>query len=327
MKNQGNIDAISVKQSKKEMKKVSRHQFCRRFRADKYLHLMVLPAVIYFIIFCYVPMYGVIIAFKDFSYVKGILGSPWAANHGMEYFISFFNSMYFPRLLKNTLLLSFEYLLFSFPIPIVFALLLNEVTHTKFKKIVQTLSYFPYFVSIVVTVGIMTLLLNPTTGIVNKLIVANGGEAISFMNTSSWFRPLYIISGIWQNFGWSAIIYIAALSGVNSELYEAAAIDGAGYFKRAIYISIPCIAPTIIILFIMACGGLMSVATDKILLMYTPGIYDVADVFDTYVYRRSILGGEFSFGTAVGLFSNIVNFILLFSVNKISKKMSEVSLW
>ena len=311
----------------KEQLRKQRQKALKKFMNEKYLHILVLPTVVFFVIFAYIPMYGVIVAFKDFSFAKGILGSPWADQYGFAHFINFFNSMFFSRLIKNTIILSTLSLVFSFPIPIVFALLLNEVKNSMFKRFVQTVSYFPYFVSVVITVGIMVTLLHPTTGIVNQLITAAGGESIPFMNTSQWFRPLYIISGIWQSFGWGSIIYLAALSGINSELYEAAQIDGANRLRQALHISIPGILPTIIILLILSVGGLMRVGHEKILLMYTPSTYDVADVIDTYVYRASIEGGRFSFGAAIGLFNNVINFILLFTVNKLSKKLTEISLW
>lgn len=303
---------------------LTRRGYLNRFMRDKYLHFLILPTVIYFIIFCYVPMYGVIIAFKDFSFAKGILHSPWI---GFKNFEDFFDSVFFFRLIKNTIILSLSTVIISFPIPILFALLLNEVKLKKFRNTIQTISYFPHFVSIVIVVGMMHVLLSPEGGLVNALLSKLGMEPISFMQSSQWFRPLYILSGIWQGFGWSSIIYLAALTSVSPELYESAQLDGASRFQQIIHISIPSILPIVIILLILALGGMMSVGYEKILLMYNPGIYDVSDVISTYVYRKSILGGEFSFGTAIGLFNNIINFILIIIFNYISKKVSHTSLW
>lgn len=302
----------------------TRSRFLVRFMRDKYLHLLVLPAIVYFLVFCYVPMYGLIVAFKDFSFTKGILGSDWV---GFKHFESFFDSIFFFRLIKNTVVLSVMTLLFSFPIPILFALLLNEVKFKRFRNTIQTISYFPHFVSIVIVVGMMHILLSPESGLINVILEKLGFEPIAFMQSSGWFRPLYVLSAIWQGFGWSSIIYLAALSSVTPELYEAAQIDGASRFKQALHISIPAILPIIIILLILSMGGLMEVGYEKILLMYNPGIYEVSDVISTYVYRKSILGGEYSFGTAIGLFNNVINFILIIIVNYISRKVSSVSLW
>ncbi len=299
-------------------------RFWVAFKRDRYLHLLVLPAVVAVFIFSYIPMYGIQIAFKDYSFSKGILDSPWV---GLANFTSFFESIYFWRLIRNTLLLSFLSLIFSFPIPIIFSLMLNEVRNRPFKNTIQTISYFPHFISTVIVVGMMHTLLSPETGMFNQLIEMLGGEPIAFMQSSAWFRPLYIISGIWQGFGWNSIIYLSALTGVAPELYEAAEIDGAGRFRKIWSISLPAIIPTVVIMLILAVGGLMNVGYEKIILMYNPGIYEVSDVISTYVYRKSLQGGEFSFGTAVGLFNNVVNFIIIFIANKISRSVSEISLW
>ena len=293
-------------------------------KRDRYLHLLVLPAVVSVFIFSYVPMYGIQIAFKEYSFSRGIWDSPWV---GFENFYSFFESIYFWRLIRNTVLLSFLSLVFSFPVPIIFSLLLNEVRNQPFKNTIQTISYFPHFISIVIVAGMMHTLLSPETGTINQLIELLGGKPIAFMQSSAWFRPLYIISGIWQGFGWNSIIYLSALTGVSPELYEAAEIDGAGRFRKIWSISLPAIIPTVVIMLILAIGGLMNVGYEKIILMYNPGIYEVSDVISTYVYRKSIQGGEFSFGTAVGLFNNVVNFIIIFIANKISRTVSEISLW
>lgn len=293
-------------------------------KRDRYLHLLVLPAIVAVFIFSYIPMYGIQIAFKEYSVSKGIWDSPWI---GFGNFVSFFESIYFWRLIRNTVVLSFFSLIFSFPVPIIFALMLNEVKNKFFKNTIQTVSYFPHFISVVIVVGMMHTLLSPSTGMINQVIKMLGGKPIAFMQSSSWFRPLYIISGIWQGFGWSSIIYLSALTGVAPELYEAAEIDGAGRFRKIWSVSIPAIIPTVVVMLILAIGKLMSVGYEKVMLMYNPGIYEVSDVISTYVYRKSIQGGEFSFGTAVDLFNNVVNFIIIFIANKISRSVSEISLW
>jgi putative aldouronate transport system permease protein len=269
-------------------------------------------------------MYGIVVAFQDYSPVGGFFHSPWV---GLKYFKDFLNSPYFYRLLRNTFLLSFYSLLWGFPVPIIFALLLNEVRNQKFKKIVQSVSYFPTFVSIVIVVSLLNIFLSPVDGLVNLLLVRFGHAPIDFLGEAKWFRTLYIGSGIWQGFGWGSIIYLAALSSVSPELYESAIIDGANRFQQAIYISIPSLMPTIVLLLILNIGGLLSVGPDKIILMYNPRTYEVADVISTYVYRRGLLGGEFSFGAAVGLFNSIVNLVLLLIANSIAKRISEYALW
>jgi putative aldouronate transport system permease protein len=309
------------------LKKKAQKQRLRKVINDRYLHLLVLPIVVFFLIFAYYPMYGIIIAFKDFSLSKGIISSPWADNYGLEHFLTFFRSMYFGRLLKNTIILSVETLAWSFPFPIVFALLLHEVRFRLFRRVVQSISYFPYFVSVVVIVGIMNMVLHQNTGVVNELIRKAGGQPVMFMQSARWFRPLFVVSTIWQGFGWSSIIYLAALSGVSMELFEAAEIDGANRFQRVIHVSIPSIAPTIVIMFILAIGGLLNVSADKILLMYSPGIYDVADVINTYVYRAGLTNMQYSFSAAVGFFNSFVNFALLCFANRLSRRLTEISLW
>ena len=299
----------------------------KRFKQDIWLHVLVLPSLVFIIVFCYIPMYGIIIAFKNFSFTLGIMGSPWARDYGFQHFLNFYNSMYFGRLISNTVILATLTLLWSFPIPIVFALLLSEVRSGKYRRFVQSVSYYPYFVSVVIAVGIMTLLLNPTDGIINRVLILLGHDTVPFMQSSKWFRPLYVISVIWQGFGWNSIIFMAALSGVSTELYEAAEIDGASRLQQVWHISLPGIMPTIVILLILAIGGLFNVGSERILLMYSPSIYEVADVIDTYVFRKSIMDSQFSFAAAVGLFKNLINFAFLFAANRISAKVTDVSLW
>lgn len=290
----------------------------------KYLQLLLLPGLIYYIIFHFAPMYGVIIAFKDYKIRSGILGSPWAE---FKYFQEFFNYMYFERLIRNTILLNLYELIFGFPMPIIFAILLNEVRNLRYKKFIQTVSYLPHFISTVSIVGMLMMLLSPGNGIVNVIIKALGGESIYFMTEVEWFRPIYIMSGVWQNLGWDAIIYIAALASVNQELYEAAVIDGASRLKQIWHVSLPGIRSTIVIMLIMKMGGMMSSNTDKALLMQNELTYEVSDIIGTYVFRRGIQKAEYSYSTAVGLFNSVINVFFIVTANTISKRLGESSLW
>jgi putative aldouronate transport system permease protein len=286
---------------------------------------MLLPGLIYYIIFRYVPMYGVVIAFKDFNARLGILGSPWI---GFEQFIRFFTHPYFFRLVRNTFLISFYSLLIGFPAPIILALMLNELRNQTYKRFVQTVSYLPHFISIVAIVGILTLLLSPTNGFVNVVLTkVFGMEPIYFMAEPGWFRPLFVASGIWQNIGWGAILYLAALSQVDVQLYDAAIVDGTSRMQKIWHISLPSIMPTIAILLILRIGTLFYVGFEKVILMYNPVTYSTADVIGSYVYRRGLQYAEFSYGAAVGLFNSVVNVILLITANWISRRVTEQSLW
>ncbi|MCJ8008507.1 ABC transporter permease [Lederbergia wuyishanensis] len=287
------------------------------------LYVFLLPALTYFIIFHYIPMYGVQIAFKDFYATMGIMGSPWV---GFEHFERFFNSYYFWRILKNTLALSI-YQLCLFPLPIIFALMLNELGNGAFKKWSQTLTYAPHFISVVVVVGMIIAFLDPTTGIVNHIITQFGGEPVKFLTSPNWFRHIYIWSGQWQGLGWGTIIYLAALAGVNPELLEAAKVDGATRFQRIIHINIPTILPTVIVLFILNFGSFMSVGFEKVLLLQNTLNSETSDIIQTFVYESGLLKGQYSFAAAVGLFDSIINIILLITVNHIARKVSENSLW
>ena len=297
----------------------------KKLKKTKYLQLMIIPGIIYFIIFHYIPMYGIIIAFKDYNMKLGILGSRWV---GFENFVRFFNHHHFFRLVRNTFLLNLYNLIWSFPAPIILALFLNEVRNLTYKKIVQTVSYLPHFISTVSVVGIIFMLLSPQGGLVNNVLGKLFNiEPIYFVAEPKWFRTIFIVSGIWQNVGWDAIIYIAALTAINYELYEAATIDGASRFKQMLHISIPGILPTISIMLILRIGGMMSSNTDKVLLLQLPITYEVSDVIGTYVYRRGLVMSEYSFSTAVDLFNNVINIILLVIANTVSRKVSENSLW
>ncbi|HOJ09732.1 MAG TPA: ABC transporter permease subunit [Clostridiales bacterium] len=297
----------------------------KEIKKTKYLQLMLIPAIIWYIIFCYGPMYGVTIAFKDFNMRIGILNSPFV---GFKHFERFITHPYFWKLMRNTVLLSCYSLIFSFPIPIVFALLLNEVRNIKFKKFVQTVSYLPHFISTVAIVGMIVMMLSPSSGFINKLLTSWFEiEPIYFMSEQCWFRPIYIISGIWQSTGWNAIIYLAALSSIDQELYEAISIDGGGRFRKIWHITLPGIKPTIVILFILGLGSMLSVGSEKIILMYSPITYEVADVVSTFVYRVGLFDAQYSYSTAVGLMNSIVNVILLTIANRMARKFADFSLW
>lgn len=296
----------------------------RRILMSWQLYVMLLPAVIYLIIFNYIPMYGVQIAFKNFRPSLGIWDSKWV---GFEHFMRFFNSPSFLAILKNTLLLSIYSLAASFPIPILLALAMNSVENKFFKKSVQTITYAPHFISTVVIVGMLSVFLSETAGVANVLMKNLGFNAVGFLTKPDFFRSLYVWSGVWQNMGWSSIIYLAALSSVDPELIEASIVDGANKLKRIWYIDIPCILPTIIMLLILNTGKIMSVGFEKVFLMQNPLNLTTAEVISTYVYKRGLVDSQYSFATAVGLFNSIINIILLSTVNKISKKVSETSLW
>ena len=269
-------------------------------------------------------MYGIQIAFKDFIATKGIWGSPWI---GFEHFERFFNGFNFWRLIWNTFTIGLYSLAVGFPIPIILALLLNEVRSEKFRRFVQTITYAPHFLSVVVIVGMMMIFLSPRYGIINQLITLFGGDPINFLAEPSWFKTLYVFSDVWQTMGWSSIIYLAALAGIDSQQHEAARVDGATRLQRIWHINIPGIMPTIIILLILNIGSVMSVGFEKVFLMQNNLNMESSDIIATYVYRMGIQNAEYSFSAAVGLFNSVINFVLLVSVNYISRRVSETSLW
>ena len=312
--------------SVKKKKKGFGHIFVQDFKRNYLLYLLVLPVLAYYIIFCYGPMGGIIIAFKDYKPNFGIFGSEWADNYGFEHFLNFFNSMYFTRTVRNTLLISFYNILFGFPAPILLALLMNEVKNRIFKRTVQTLTYFPHFISTVVICGMIKQFCL-TDGLFNQILGIFGGTHTPFLQYPQYFRTIYVATGIWQGIGWDSIIYLAAITGVDLELHEAAALDGAGRFRRIWHITLPAIKPTIVILLIMKVGSMMSVGHEKILLLYNQAIFETADVISTYTYRRGLLDGDYSFSTAVGLFNSVVNFILVLIANGVSRKVTETSLF
>mgnify|MGYP004537662233 FL=1 len=294
------------------------------FKNNWQLYVLILPAIIYFIVFNYMPLYGIQIAFKDFKAVFGISGSKWV---GFKHFENFFHAYYFKRLLANTLLLNVYNLLWSFPVPIILAILLNQIKGPKIKRFIQTSIYVPYFISTVVLAGMLYIFLSPTSGIFNILRQAFGMKAVDFMSDAKAFRTIYIVSGIWQSAGWGTILYIASLSGVDPSLYEAAEIDGASIWQKIRYIDMPSIVPVIVMVFILDCGKLLSSNTDKALVMQTAGNIPTSDIIGVYVYNVGLGSGQFSYTTAIGLFINVINFIIIITANQISKKISDVGLF
>ncbi|MFS0838539.1 ABC transporter permease [Paenibacillus sp. 1P03SA] len=292
-------------------------------RRNKLLYVMLLPVLLYYVVFHYAPMYGAIIAFKDFSPRLGIWGSEWV---GFAHFENFFTGAYFWRTIKNTVLISLNELVFGFPAPIILALLLNEVRNSIFKRTVQTVTYMPYFISLVVICGIIKDF-TASSGVINDIIAFFGGERLTLLLEPEWFRTIYVSSGIWQHIGWGTIIYLAALTGIDQEQYEAAKMDGAGRWKQMLNVTLPGLMPTIIILLILELGRMMNVGFEKIILLYNPSTFDTADVVSSYVYRVGLQEFNYSFSSAVGLFNSAVNFTLLLGSNWISRKLNSTSLW
>lgn len=287
------------------------------------LYLLLIPVVAFYIIFHYGPIYGAVIAFKQFAPAKGILGSPWV---GFSHFQDFFNSYYFWRLLRNTLNISITSLAFGFPAPIILALLINELKSKMFSRTVQTITYMPHFISMVVICG-MIAQFTKNTGVITSFLAMFGVPKETMLNDPHLFVPIYVISGIWQEIGWGSIIYLAALAGIDQEFYEAAKIDGAGRWKQTLYITFPCLVPTIIILLILRLGNILNVGFEKIILLYNPATYETADVISSFVYRKGIQEFSWSFSAAVGLFNSVISFFMVICANWISRKANETSLW
>lgn len=296
----------------------------KRVKRDWQLLLILLPGLIFYIIFRYGPMYGMIISFKDYSVYKGIINSPWV---GLKHFKRFFGNPDFFRLFRNTFMLGMTTLIFSFPFPIIFAVLLNEIRNIKFKKVVQTASYVPSFLSIVIISSMIIDFLSPGHGIINQIIAALGFEKIYFMIRPEWFRTVYVASEVWSGMGFNAILFIAAIAGIDPQLYEAAELDGCGRIKKMWYITVPSILPTIATLFILKSGSVFRIGFEKVLLLYNPATYEVADVFATYVYRQGLVDMNYSYAAAVGLFESVVALAMLLIANTLSKKLSEQSIW
>lgn len=288
------------------------------------LYLFLLPGLIWLLLFCYYPMYGVTIAFKNFSPRLGIMNSPWA---GWKYFEQFFSTSIAKTCITNTLILSALSIVFGFPAPVIFALLLNSLDAKRYQKVVQTVSFAPHFISVVVLVSMLNLMLSPTTGFVNKLIAVFGGEVRMFTAKAEYFRPVYVLSGIWQGMGFGAVVYLAALAGVSPELHEAAIIDGATKLQRICHVDFPAILPTIILMLILNMGSIFSVGYEKVLLMQNPMNTSVSEVISTYTYKVGLMNAKYSFSTAVGLFNSVCNFVILVIVNGVSKAVTETSLF
>lgn len=288
------------------------------------LYLFILPVVLYFIVFSYLPMYGVTIAFRRYSITRGILESPWV---GLLYFRQFFNSSMFGRLLLNTMFLSFYQILVFFPLPILFALLLNHVRSRRVKRFVQTVTYAPHFISIVVLVGMMFLFTSPSTGVINIVLGKLGLEPVSFMASNRWFSHIFVYSQVWQNTGYQVIIFIAALTAVDPSHYEAATLDGANKFQKMWYIDLPAIMPTTVTLLLLHVGRMLNIDTQKALLMQTPTNLGASEIIGTYVYKIGLIEAQFSYSTAINLFQTLINLALLVVVNRTSRKLSNESLW
>ena len=295
----------------------------RDWKLNKSLYFIILPVIIFYVMFAYKPMYGAMIAFKDFSPRLGILGSEWV---GLKYFEQFFGSPYFSRILRNTLWISFCSIVFSFPMPIILALLVNELKNKAFSSAVKTISYLPHFISLVVVCS-MVKEFTSDTGVINDFLSLFGAQRTTMLINPKLFVPVYIVSDIWQGVGWGSIIYLAALSGISQDLYEAARIDGAGKWKQMLHVTIPGIMPTVITMLILRIGNVMNVGFEKIILLYNSITYETADVISSFVFRKGIVEQNYSFSTAVGLFNSVINCIFIIAANTVCNKLGENSLW
>ncbi|RAV16654.1 sugar ABC transporter permease [Paenibacillus contaminans] len=308
--------------------KSRKKRFLGNINRYKFFYLLTLPGLLYFLIFHYIPMYGVVIAFQDFKPFGGLeamlLKPDWV---GFKHFEDFFSSYYFGRLLENTLLISFYKLLFGFPLPIILALMLNEVVRARFKKIVQTISYLPHFLSWVIISGMVIALLSPTAGPVNMVIRALGGSSIAFMGDPAYFRSIVVASDVWASVGWGSIVYLAALAGINPALYESARIDGASRFRQMLHISLPGISNIISILFVLSAANILNAGFEQVLLLYSPSVYSSGDIIDTYVYREGLLKNNFSYAAAISMFKNVIGLLFLIISNYVVKRMGKEGVW
>jgi len=311
---------------RKEMKAPYRRQgrLLRTWNHNKALWLLFLPCLLYYLIFRYAPMFGLVITFKDYNLFKGIWASDWV---GLKYYRMFFENPDFWPLMKNTFLLGLYKLVFGFPAPIILAILLNEVRKAAFKKFVQTVSYLPHFISNVIVASMLIMFLSPTGGLVNNLLGTFGIGPINFMNEPGMFRGIYVLSEIWQHIGWETIIYLAALTAIDPQLYEAADMDGASRMRKIWHVTLPGISPAIVITLILNIGKVLEIGFEKVFLMQNPAIYDTADIISTYVYRVGMEQGNFSYGASIDLFMGIISLIFIYSANYISRRVSETSLW
>lgn len=297
--------------------------FVNDFLKNKELYTMAIPILLFYVMFHYMPMYGAIIAFKSYTPVGGIIGSKWV---GLHNFIQFFNSPYFGIIIGNTFKISISTIIFGFPMPIILALLLNEVKNSGYKRVVQTITYMPHFISLIVICS-MIKTFTMDTGIINSFLSLFGFEKTSLLLHPEYFLPIYVISGIWQELGWGSIVYLAALSGVDQQLYEAAKIDGANRWQQTIHVTFPGILPTVITMLILRVGSVLSVGHEKILLLANDYTASSAEVISTYVYKRGLINQDWSFSAAVGLFSSVINFVMLIITNKVSRKAADIGLW
>jgi putative aldouronate transport system permease protein len=305
-----------------------RRGFLYNINKYKFLYLLILPGLLYFLVFHYIPMYGIVIAFQDFKPFSGaakmFVNPEWV---GLKHFYEFFNSFYFFALLKNTLLISLYKKIFIFPSAIVLALLLNEVRHAKFKRVVQTISYMPHFLSWVIISGLVIMLLSPTSGPVNLIIAAFGGEPVNFLGEPAYFRSILVMSDWWASIGWGSIIYLAALAGIDPAQYESAKIDGANRYRQMLHISLPGISNVIAILFVLSIGHILNVSFEQVLLLYSPTVYSVGDTIDTYVYREGLLNSRYSYAAAIGIFKNVMGLLFMLGTNYIVRKMGKEGIW
>lgn len=296
-------------------------------KRDRFIYLLLLPGLIYYLVFKYIPMLGIVIAFEDykpFFGLEGIFTSKWV---GFKHFMKFFRSAYCLRLIKNTLLLSLYTLIWGFPLSIVLALFINELRGRHFKKTVQTISYLPHFLSAVIVCGIIRTMTSTDGGLINAIIVRLGGDPVYFLGETQWFRTIYTVSDVWQTIGWNSIVFIAAMAGIDKALYEAAKVDGAGVLKRMWYITLPGIMPVVTIMLIMRVGNILNVGYEKVLLLYSPQIYSVSDIISTYVYREGLVNQNYSFATAVNMFTSVVSLVMVLGTNFITKKMGQEGVW
>ena len=314
---------MTVITAKQQISRARSHPLLRRMWRARYLYMLILPTLVFFLIFSYIPYYGLTIAFRQFKIFLGINASPWV---GLKYFREFFSSSDFVRLLRNTVLISIMRIAFGFPVPIIFALLLNEVRHTWYKRTVQTITYFPNFLSWVVYAGIMLVFIAPS-GVVNQLSKVWGGGTIPILTSGKLFLPMLILTDIMKGFGFGAIIYLAALSSIDPQLYEAAVVDGANRWQQTLYITLPGIRSTMVVVLILALGGLMNAGFDQIFQFYNAAVREVADIIDTFVYRIGLQSSQFSLGTAVGLFKSVIGLILIYTSNSIVRRTGEYSIW
>ena len=294
---------------------------------DRFLLMMIIPVAIYYLVFCYLPMTGIVMAFNQYQVGSGFAGvytSKWV---GFKWFKQFFGSIYLGRLVRNTFLLQFYSRIFGFPIPILFAIAVTQIKSKRARKAIQVSTYLPYFISTVVVCGMINNFLSPSGGIINQLLNKIGIESINFMNLPQWFRPIYVISGSWQSFGFNSIIFVAAIMGISPDLYEAMDVDGANRRQVIWHLVLPSIRPTIILLLIMSLGTMMSVGFEKVYLLYNTAVYETADVIQTYVYRQGIQSSNYSYATAVGLFNSVINFVIVFVANRLSRKLTDTAIW